>query len=269
MGANDKTNFSHDEMRELMRRASEKQRTAHGAANPPGLSLEEIKRIAADVGVDPSFVDESLAELGTDEFESRHSVLVGGPSSYRMRRRVAGTIDTEVLYEIADTIRRQSKSDRGHIESIGNKLYWRSSRGSNSKTVSVSSGDGATSIEATADFSASVLPIWITPAAVAMLGFAGILVGRNVYPGLIVLAVSLAIALLVRFSFGIASRKTAENLETMMDAVEASVREVASPSPGSSVPQSDRPDLLGDTDGYNTKDVRIDGVAGRERGGSE
>ncbi len=86
-----------------------------------GLSLAELKQIAADAGIDPRFVAVAASEfIHPEEPESN---WWGGPLSFSLEWTVDGEIDDIVWEEIVVETRRYFK-DTGEVRSWSNSREW-------------------------------------------------------------------------------------------------------------------------------------------------
>ncbi|MCB0719213.1 MAG: hypothetical protein KDD65_12255 [Bacteroidetes bacterium] len=123
----DRRTYSEDQVREIMRRATQKQRESTDRHDPNGLSLDEIKRIANELGVDPDFIEQAAGEIGSRQVAISESRWLGGPTEVRVSDKFAGRLDDRAQSVVAQIIRKHSGQDSGRIETIGSSLTWRSS----------------------------------------------------------------------------------------------------------------------------------------------
>lgn len=88
--------YGEEEVRSLLRRAQELQRGESGDAEAgTGLSLLEIREVAARVGIDARYVDAAAAGIGPVESRPGRRFLFGGPSSVEVSRVLKGGELTE------------------------------------------------------------------------------------------------------------------------------------------------------------------------------
>ncbi len=108
--------FSDEEFALILRKASELQdRPATVEGGSGGISLDEIKAIAQEVGIDPSAVDRVAAMMPHAESEGAISRLMGGPTKYRLEQTVQGHVSEADLARLLDAVRRAS-GHHGKVE---------------------------------------------------------------------------------------------------------------------------------------------------------
>ncbi len=259
--------YNEHELRQLMRRATEKQRRSD-EQDAAGLSLDEIKRIAAEVGVNPKFVEMAAEELGDDSLTTKVSKVLGGSYELEARRRTPGALDGKAMAAIASSIRQHSKSDAGHIETLGDSLHWRTSSGNvNTRSLVVTDDDGACSISASASYGGVAALLHMTPAIMTLIGVMMIAGRPDVTPGLVMLSIAAALFVCMRFAYASMARKMEKDTIEMVDEVEAAIakaadrakkRQVVTPAgqapQDNSAERSPNPDLLKDAESYGPND---------------
>lgn len=72
---------------------------------PEGLTLAEIRSIAAEAGIDPRMVDRAAGSLRTVE-DTRGWSLLGAPTSFRFVHEVRGVVPYEEIPRVLDVVRR-------------------------------------------------------------------------------------------------------------------------------------------------------------------
>lgn len=214
--------YTEDELKDIMRRATEKQRIARESSGTFGLSLDEVKRIAREVGIDPVYIEQAALDIGGGAEDVDEIPLVGGPHAYRYRRVVQGRFNSETMSKMAQIIRRHSKSDAGHVETYGNSLHWRtSSSNAVKRTVDVRElRDGRVEIEAS---SRLVDLAWVMQLATIFMAVISVFLffGGDITPSFILGGISIASFLLMRFAFGLASDSSRKNLESMINELQS------------------------------------------------
>jgi hypothetical protein len=108
--------FSDEEFALILRKASELQdgpATVEGVSG--GISLDEIKAIAQEVGIDPAAVDRVAAMMPHAESESAISRLMGGPTKYRLEQTARGQVGEADVARLLDAVRRAS-GHHGKVE---------------------------------------------------------------------------------------------------------------------------------------------------------
>jgi hypothetical protein len=170
--------FTEAEVRALLKRAGDLQRL-EGGGETDGLSLDEIREIAARVGIEPRFVDAAAAGLGSVDRDPARFHLLGAPQVIEVVRVAnRGAVSDEEWGTIVDELQRRfgalGTSDRhGHV------LTWGTGdRDLMEVQVSVQSREEVTSIRITRRFEglvgvSSIVGLFVVLATVVAL-FTGI-----------------------------------------------------------------------------------------------
>lgn len=214
---------------ELLRRARELQEQA--ARVDEQSSLDELKGIASDIGVDPRYVVQAAAELegpGPRARPGRLQRVLGGPTRFELVRDVDGEPDDATLTAVAEAI-QEVMGDVGFLARVGNTVTWTSGQ-QQIHRISLTIRDGRTRIHAIGAMGDLLGGLYggigggvgfgtITP--VVMLGAS---IGGA--PGMILAGVTqlTAVFLLTRAIFGRASRRRADRLQTAVDRIEEVLR---------------------------------------------
>jgi hypothetical protein len=119
--------YSEEEIQTIFRRASERQEAA-GTADPHrGLTLDELKAIGAESGIDPAHVEAAVADIERGDVApaalSPLERLYGLPASIHVDRILPGTMD-EATWNDAVDILRSVFNTRGQDEWIGPIREW-------------------------------------------------------------------------------------------------------------------------------------------------
>ncbi len=264
MSESDGRTYNEREMRELMRRATEKQRRST-EPDPSGLSLEEIKRIAAEVGVDPHFVELAARDLGADSFTTRANKLLGGTHEFTIKRRVKGVLNGTSMAGIASAIRQHSRNDPGHIDTFGTSMHWRTD-GSNLKRMSLSvlqEGDDCV-IETTSRLDQLGYLLNLPGFLIGLLSVLALLRNGFLWAPVIVLTLAAVLYTTMRFVFRGVSESTQRSTERRVDNLERIVAAEYKPHQATErITRKERdehdharPGLLTDADSY--ADHRVD-----------
>ncbi len=108
--------FSEEEFALILKTASEiQERPTSAGGGPDGISLDEIRAIAKEVGIDPSAVDRAAAMVPRAEMEGRIAKLMGGPTKYRLEHTADGKISEADLAKLLDAVRRAA-GQHGKVE---------------------------------------------------------------------------------------------------------------------------------------------------------
>ena len=214
----DSRKFSDDEVREILERAV--QRSASKAlTSSDGMSLADLKSIAAEVGIDPVRIEEAARSVVVAP-GSRPAGLWGGPLRLHAERVVEGEPGGADAPDLIAVIRRVT-GRQGEVHEVGGALEWSDKGGSVTHYVSVSGRDGKSTIRAGADLSAmavgTLLPAGVVGAFISAMGF---LMGMDQgTPEVAVLALLIVptVYLAGRTFLNRLSRKEARKLDAVVD----------------------------------------------------
>jgi hypothetical protein len=150
--SNDHRRYSEDEFALIIRKAFElEDRQSEGVATEARdrLSLEDIKVVAREVGLDPALVDRAAAALplGADNTTAR---ILGGPSKYQMEYTASGQLSEADLGRVIDAIRRAT-GQQGKVTEVFGSLEWQTVGEVSQIHVTVSPRDKQTSLKVMGD----------------------------------------------------------------------------------------------------------------------
>ena len=171
--------YSDQQVAIILRRAAELKERSSDMSATDGLSLEMVREIAAEIGVEPRFVDRAAA-LMTDERFSRAADLFGGPFKVQLRDDYARDLSEEDLREVLRIVRQVLQRQGEAKEALGS-LEW-TYEGLSTLSVTVAPRGEGTSVQIIGDRTGEGSMIYTLP-IVAGLGIAGIIVDA-VQPGL-------------------------------------------------------------------------------------
>lgn len=122
-----KRQYSEQEIQAIFRRATERQEAA-GTANPHrGLTLDELKAIGAESGLDPAHVEAAAADIERGPVVPPSLSLLERfydlPASIRVERVLPGSLDDATWHEAVETLRSVFNT-RGKSEVIGPIREW-------------------------------------------------------------------------------------------------------------------------------------------------
>jgi uncharacterized membrane protein len=116
--------FKEKEVSEVLKRAVRLQeREGAGDAAGTGLTLAELKQIAAEVGIDPQYVQAALTQLEGDDEEEKTFSLMGGPFKIEMERTVTGEITASEWEHVVQEI-RHTLGEVGKPGQLGSAYEW-------------------------------------------------------------------------------------------------------------------------------------------------
>jgi len=144
MSIDDRT-YSEEEVAEILREAVEGA-PRKATAGKHGMSLTELKSIGAEVGIDPSRIEDAAHALVSSP-ETKANPLVGTPTAFDYDARVPGVIPADKTAEVLAVIRRITGKP-GNISEVHGTLEWRTSGDVGERWVTVSSRDGHTTVRA-------------------------------------------------------------------------------------------------------------------------
>ena len=113
--------YSEEEYTEILRRAAHIQAERSKKQQSQGLSLEELKEVAASAGIDPEAVEFAVAGLAEDE-SSQHSRF-GIPEGVRVNSLIEGHISDEEWARMVSYF-REYLGGQGSNESNGEFREW-------------------------------------------------------------------------------------------------------------------------------------------------
>ena len=128
MAPSNNRRYSEDEIQAIFRRATERQE-ATGTADPHhGLTLDELKTIGAESGIDPAHVEAAVADIERGEVGTASLSLLerfhGLPATVRVERIVPGTVNDATWNDGVEVL-RSTFNTRGQDGTIGPVREWR------------------------------------------------------------------------------------------------------------------------------------------------
>ena len=148
----DERRYSENEFALILRKALDLQDRQSGgsfAESAEGLSLEEIKAVAREVGLDSALVERAAASLPTTA-ETTAARIFGGPSKYQLEYRAPGQLSKEDLGRVIDAV-RQATGHQGKVTEVPGSLEWRTEGELSQIHLTVSPREGETSVKVIAD----------------------------------------------------------------------------------------------------------------------
>jgi hypothetical protein len=236
-----KRRYSDEEFALILRKASEIQASSGsqtGPASTGGLTLDEIRSIAAEAGIDPEAVTRAASVLGALEGDERSGFAVaifGGPSKYHLDCEIPGQIPPEEMGRILEQIRRAAEH-QGEASEILGGVEWKTVGELSAINVNITPRGDSTSIQVVGDRGPASGITFIFPMAGAaiLVGALGAGLEPTSATGIISLVTGTLGAgfLTARTIWAASSRKFRRRLARLMEAVSGSVESVALP-PGS------------------------------------
>jgi len=127
MPSSNNRRYSEKEIQAIFRRATERQE-ATGSADPHrGLTLDELKAIGAESGIDPAHVEAAAVGIERGAVDAPPLSLLerfyGLSASIHVNRVIPGTIDNATWNDVVDVL-RSTFNTRGQDETIGPIREW-------------------------------------------------------------------------------------------------------------------------------------------------
>jgi len=142
--------FGDDEISRILQTAADLQERAHGVGYEAGrgLTLEDLRQVAEEAGIDPRFID--LAASNVDApVERRENRLAGGAHAWHFRTTVPGEIGDSDRDRILHGI-RSVMGQKGELADVYGRMEWSYDDGVGPVILGISSRDGKTEIDVSA-----------------------------------------------------------------------------------------------------------------------
>jgi len=177
-----KRRYSEEEFALILRKASEIQDSPKGGGKGgagSGLTLDEIRSVANEAGIDPVAVSRAAALLGTMEWEERSGLsaaIFGAPGKFHLDFEVPGKLPPEELGRILELIRRSAEHQGEAAEVLGG-VEWKTVGELSAINVNITPRGDATSIQIVGDRSGAgavtfTVPLTVSAILVGALGAA-------------------------------------------------------------------------------------------------
>ena len=141
--SDDDPTYSDQEFALILGKAAELARSPEAVGTPvTGLSLSEMKAIAAEVGLAPALVERASLLLPRPGGASLGERLLGGPLSFRFEGRFGSTLDEHRAAHLLSVVRAEAE-ERGTGEAGPADMSWTSAgEGSQLLVTAHAEGDG-------------------------------------------------------------------------------------------------------------------------------
>ncbi len=233
-----KRRYSEEEFALILRKASEIQ--VSGGARPgktgtSGLTLEEIRSIASEAGIDSEAVTRAASILGALEWDERSGLVAaifGGPSKFHLDCEIPGNLSPDGIWRILEEIRRVAKHQGEASEVLGG-IEWKTVGDLSAINVNISPRGDSTSIQIVGDRGAAGAINFTFPlaAAAVLVGALGAAFEPTSAAGIVSLVSgTLGAGFLAGRTLWVAgTRKFRKRLTLLMDTVSRSVERAALP----------------------------------------
>lgn len=172
--------FSEDQATDIIRRAAElSSATGEDAMRTSGISESELRRIAAEIGLPDTAIDDAIGEVGHVRSED-----VGGDLTYErtFERRIDGDVGKDGYATLVEHFVPEWSLGEG-TKRIGSLLRYRSAVGTNSCQVSLSQKAGKTVFRVTSHAWVSIMATFLPAALITAGATVAALSIQSVSPG--------------------------------------------------------------------------------------
>jgi hypothetical protein len=222
--------FSDQEFALVLRKAMELQDGRDGAHRTAGgLSLEDMKAVARDVGIDPALVDRAVSLLPEDRHSTKDR-LTGGPTRYRLEHSAKTPLNEEDVARLLDVVRRET-GFHGKVTSEIDGVTWETEGEVSQFHVSLAPRGEGTEVRLSVNRDVAFILTWSfsVAAAAAGAGVTGAIIEpATVLGGLAIMGTLLTGGLAVaRTLWGRSSRAVRAKAQRLMEALVREVEEGA------------------------------------------
>jgi hypothetical protein len=232
--------FTDEEVAQILREASEAQEGSRPGGSDGGLTLVQLREIAAEVGLDPKEIEAAASRLAP--YRAPFAVpILGTPVAPRFERDLSGELSREDFADLLDTI-RTVLGRRGITAVELDALEWRAADVMGGRYVSVVPRNGKTRVRVFGNFrdgaalvflGGGILATSLSIAALAALGLKDLL-GVGLLPAAMLLSL-LPTRAFWRWRYG----KEAKVLADLTDLLEKQAGELLSKKPDAPTPPPD------------------------------
>ncbi len=215
----DDERFTDKEVREILARAAQDPESK-ALTRGDGLSLRDLKTIGAEVGIDPSRVEEAARAVKGPGAPSTR--FFGLPPAPVFERTVNGELGTPEMSEALSVIRRKM-GKHGDVQEVLGSVEWSHRGESGERSVTLSSQDGRTTVRGTANLTnVATVTYTLGGAAGLTLGLAPLVTflrDGNTLGLLLLLTLVPVVFLILRTVVHWAAEKEADKLEQVVNEV--------------------------------------------------
>lgn len=213
--------FDEREVAEILSRATEVRtpQALSPQATSDGLTLEEVKEIASEAGIDLARVEEAANGLVRPVPSSRLDLFVGAPTSVRYEAEIDSVIDDDDRSEIVRLI-RATLDRQGVAGGHGDTLEWMDQDGFGGCTVTVSPTASGTRVEVAGRFdtaASGAAGVTGVTGAVGAIGTAIVVASGGPAGWLLVPATLAAMAIVPRITIGAIVKRETRKLGALAD----------------------------------------------------
>jgi len=122
---------------------------AFASTSAHGLTIEDLRQVAHEAGIDPKFVDIAVNQ-GRGPVGRQKSLLLGGPQSWRFHSEIPGDVTEEARSRLVQAV-RSVMDEKGEVAEVYGRLEWRHDDTLGPVSVGISPGSGTTEIDVSAN----------------------------------------------------------------------------------------------------------------------
>ena len=152
----DEPRYSEEEFAVILRKAAELQASPRAVRRTDGLSLEEMKSIAAEAGLDPQLVERAAGLVPRVPELNPVERFLGGAVKYRLEHTVPVALTDERIGAVTSAI-RSAADHHGKLEANVAGLEWRSYGEPSQMYVTAMKGPDQTNVSVSVDRNAGLL----------------------------------------------------------------------------------------------------------------
>lgn len=190
-----------------------------------GMTLDEMKAVAREVGIDPALMEQAVALLPSQERSPADRIL-GGPTRYRLEHSATQRLSREDLARVVDAVRREMQQP-GKVSTELDGLSWETEGEVSQFHVSLSPRESGTEVRLNVNRDGAFILTWflsVLGGLVAAGITGGIVDPDTIIGGAGLVATGLGGGLAVaRTLWGKTTRSVQDKIDRVMEAV---VREV-------------------------------------------
>ncbi|MBI1331747.1 MAG: hypothetical protein GC165_02590 [Armatimonadetes bacterium] len=162
--------YDDDELTRILKKAAEEQAEGQDPnAQSKGYSLDDIERVAAEIGIDPRYVQSAAQSLPVDPPEIPKFSFWGGRPRRTIERTIDGEFDDAAWEEAVSELRR-SYNSAGTIANMGTSREWEGGSDFTSIFLSATPKNGKTRLRIAVQQDGTIAVSWIVAFLACFLG---------------------------------------------------------------------------------------------------
>ena len=218
--------YDDEEVALILHRAADAGATDSDGASARGLTLGDLKEIAAEAGIEPTRIEEAARSVALHRTRSPARSAMGFPPTVQLERVVPVRLEPEELPQLLDLIRNEL-ARQGIVQEVLGGFEWRARSVMGGRYVSIRSEGDATRIRVLGNYRDGLLTFAFGPGPMLAIGGAMLAAGLGAPTPLAIVPAALlgwASTLLPwRHLFGRESR----SLHRLLGAIEQRLKELS------------------------------------------